>query len=243
MWVYGLHAVAALLARTEAPVHELLALEGRQDQRLRPLLVRAVARGVRVSFCPRQRLDELTDGARHQGVAARTEAAAPMDEHSLLAAVRSVPDPLLLVLDGVQDPHNLGACLRSAEAAGVLAVIAPRDHSAPLSPVARKAACGAAERLPYVTVANLARTFRALKEAGIWLLGADAGAPQAHTQAVLTGPLAIVLGGEGAGLRRLTLDACDFTAHIPMLGAAESLNVSVAAGVFLFEARRQRAGS
>jgi 23S rRNA (guanosine2251-2'-O)-methyltransferase len=183
----------------------------------------------------------LAEGVRHQGVIARVRRqAAKIDEHNLLSALTRTVNPLVLVLDGVQDPHNLGACLRSAAAAGALAVIVPRDNSAPLTPVARRAAAGAAESLPLVTVTNLARTLRDLKEAGVWIYGASHDAEASLYETDLRGPVALVLGGEGKGLRRLTREHCDGLFRIPMSGAVESLNVSVAAGISLFEVMRQR---
>jgi 23S rRNA (guanosine2251-2'-O)-methyltransferase len=165
----------------------------------------------------------------------------PLDDNSLLDLLDTLTDPpLLLILDGVQDPHNLGACMRTADAAGVHAVIAPKDRAAPLTETVQRIACGAAERLPFVQATNLARTLEQLKERGIWVVGTASEAEQTIYEVNLTGPLAIVVGFEGAGLRRLTRDKCDVLARIPMFGSVESLNVSVAAGVCLFEAVRQR---
>jgi 23S rRNA (guanosine2251-2'-O)-methyltransferase len=175
-------------------------------------------------------------------VAARVRAAAALDEdHLFQSLLPGIAGPaLLLVLDGVTDPHNLGACLRSADAFGAHAVVVPRDHSAPLNATARKAASGAADVVPLVSVTNLARTLRALQEAGVWIVGAAGEAAQALGSVDLKGPIALVLGAEGSGLRRLTREHCDFLAAIPLAGTVSSLNVSVAAGVFLYEAARQR---
>lgn len=178
-------------------------------------------------------------------MAARNEPEAPalepLDDHSLLELVDALAEPpFLLVLDQVQDPHNLGACLRSAEGAGVQAVVVPKDRSAPMTPTVRMVATGAAERVPVARVTNLARTLGELKERGVWLVGTDEDAPQLLWEVDLTGPLAIVMGSEGSGLRRLTREACDFMARLPMAGGVASLNVSVATGICLFEAVRQR---
>jgi len=180
----------------------------------------------------------------HQGVVAETGTAPGLGEKELPAFLEALEGPaFLLILDGVQDPHNLGACLRSANAAGVDAVIVPRDRSAPLNATARKVACGAAESLPVVRVTNLARTLRSIREAGVWVYGATGEAESTFYETDLSGPLALVLGGEGRGLRRLTREHCDGLLSIPMAGSISSLNVSVAAGIFLFEARRQRVES
>ena len=195
--------------------------------------------------CAKSDLDALTSG-RHQGVVARLqpgasrEAAGQTSESDLMAMVASAEQPLLLILDGVTDPHNLGACLRSADAAGVTAVIFPKDKSADINDVARKVASGAAETVPWVRVTNLARTLAQLKQAGVWVIGTSGDASDTLHDQDLTVPCAIVLGSEGTGMRRLTREACDFTVSLPMAGAVSSLNVSVAAGVCLFEAVRQR---
>jgi 23S rRNA (guanosine2251-2'-O)-methyltransferase len=188
---------------------------------------------------PRKRLDGFYGGGRHQGVVARVEVKSL--SHSLDEILDRVQGPpLLLLLDGVTDPHNLGACLRSADAAGVHAVILPKDRAAGITPVVHKVACGAVQTVPLFTVTNLARTLRLLKEAGIWLYGAAGDAGQDLYASDLQGPIALVLGSEGGGLRRLTRELCDYLVSIPMAGSVASLNVSVATGVLLFEARRQR---
>lgn len=243
--VYGIHAVDALLRRNAAGVLRLLVQQGRRDRRMAALLDLARNQGVAVESVPRRALDELVSG-RHQGVvaeaeASRGESANLWEEADLLRHIDGAgAPPLVLVLDGITDPHNLGACLRSADAAGVDAVVVPRDKAADLSPTARKVACGAAEVVPFVRVTNLARTLAALKERGVWLYGAAGEAEQSLYAADLTGPVALVLGAEGRGLRRLTREACDFLVHLPMVGSVSSLNVSVATGVCLFEVRRQR---
>ena len=242
--VFGLHAVGSLLQRDPARVSVLLALESRTDTRMTEVLQLAEKAKVPVRRVSRRELDELVAGVSHQGVVAETGTAPSLGEKELPAFLEALGGgAFLLVLDGVQDPHNLGACLRSANAAGVDAVIIPRDRSAPLNATARKVACGAAESLPVIRVTNLARTLRFLREAGIWIYGATGDAESSLYETDLCGPLALVLGGEGRGLRRLTREHCDGLLSIPMAGSISSLNVSVAAGVFLFEVRRQRARS
>lgn len=239
--VFGLHSVQALLKSAPQRVLELYCLQGRGDQRLQKLLKIAEAEGMSVQTMGRAKLDALSEGENHQGVVARCRPGEVHDEAFLLRLLESLGHtPLLLVLDGVTDPHNLGACLRSAEAAGVDAVIAPKDKSAGLSPVARKVASGAAEVLPFVPVTNLARTLKKLQDSGVWLVGAAGEADATLYQADLKGPIALVMGAEGEGLRRLTRETCDYLIKIPMAGSVSSLNVSVAAGVCLFEAVRQR---
>ena len=252
-YIYGIHAVDSLLRQNPAAVRMLWVQQGREDKRMARLLELARNQGVAVARKPRQALEELVSG-RHQGVVAELRDALPAGEGSgsnmwseadLLRALDDGEGPaLLLVLDGVTDPHNLGACLRSADAAGVDAVIVPRDRAADLSPVSRKVACGAAEVVPFVRVTNLARTLQALKERGVWLYGTAGEAQQSLYASDLTLPLALVMGAEGAGMRRLTREQCDFLVSLPMAGSVSSLNVSVASGICLFEARRQRlAGS
>ncbi len=238
--VYGLHSVQALLKSAPQRVNELLVLSGRQDQRLQKLLAAAAAADIRVRQVQRKELDKLVDG-NHQGVVAMSFPGELHDEKFLYQMVENLQQPaFLLVLDGVTDPHNLGACLRTAEAAGVHAVIAPKDNSASLTPTARKVSCGAAEILPYVPVTNLARCLRRLQELGVWLVGTAGEATQSVYQQDLRGSLALVMGAEGEGMRRLTRECCDGLVNIPMAGEVSSLNVSVASGVCLFEAVRQR---
>lgn len=247
-YIYGIHAVDALLRRNPAGIQRLLVRKGREDRRITELLALAQNQGVSCERLPGGELDALVAG-RHQGVVALTRASAAgdnlWDEATLLRRVdEGERAPLILVLDGITDPHNLGACLRSADAAGVDAVVVPKDKSADLTPAVRKVACGAAESVPFVRVTNVARTLAALKARGVWLYGAAGEASQSLYEADLSGAVALVMGAEGAGLRRLTREACDFLVHLPMAGSVSSLNVSVATGVCLFEARRQRlAGS
>ena len=240
-FVYGLHAVSAVLDRSPERLLELWLAQPRDDARIRDLQERARNVGVRVQSASGEALAKLVGDVVHQGAVASVRPLKGWDEHELLAALaQAAGEPLLLVLDGVTDPHNLGACLRTADAAGAHAVLIPKDRAAAVDGVVRKVAAGAAEFTPVATVTNLARTLDVLKERGIWVVGTDGEAPQTLYAADLKRPLALVLGAEGAGMRRLTRERCDFLVRIPMAGQVESLNVSVAAGVALFEARRQR---
>lgn len=239
--VIGLHAVQAVLEKQPERVEGLLLQKGRDDARIAGIEKLARAAGMVIERREARELDQLAGQGRHQGAIARLKPAGIQGEGFLDELLDRVgPQPFVLVLDGVQDPHNLGACLRSADAAGVHAVVVPRDRAAGLSPTVRKVASGAAETTPLVQVVNLARTLRHLKERGLWLVGAAGDADQDLYAADLKGPLALVMGSEGEGLRRLTREACDFLVRIPMRGTVESLNVSVATGVLLFEAVRQR---
>jgi len=243
--IAGLNSVRTALAHGAAAVQGLWVEKRRQDRRIKELLQLARESGVTVNLVSREELDRLADGANHQGVVAKINAPGARDEAALKDLVRGLDEaPFLLVLDGVQDPHNLGACLRSADAAGVHAVIAPKDRSVGLGPTVCKVACGAAESVPFVQVTNLARSLRWLQdEAGVWLTGTAGEAETSLYDQDLRGPLALVMGGEEKGMRRLTREACDSLVKLPMAGAVESLNVSVAAGICLFEAVRQRSAS
>jgi len=239
-WVYGLHSVLALLKTEPGRVLELRLLRGRQDQKLQKIQALAASHDIPVTWSSRDQLEALVDG-NHQGVIALCEPGEIRDEHYLYTLLDSMQrPPLVLVLDGVTDPHNLGACLRSADAAGVDAVIAPKDNSAGISPVVRKVACGAAETVPFIVVTNLARTLRELQNKGLWLVGTAGDAVQSLYASDLRGPLGLVMGAEEKGMRRLTRECCDLLVNLPMAGTVSSLNVSVAAGVCLFEAVRQR---
>ncbi len=240
--VFGIHAVDAALKRGSGHVSVVWIAQGADHKaRLRPIIDAAQQCGAPVKAVTREELDGLADSGRHQGVVARCRAVRHGDEGGLKEFLAGLAGPaFLLVLDGVQDPHNLGACLRSADAAGVQAVVVPRDRAAGLTAVVRKVASGAAETMPFFQVTNLARALRILKDAGVWVIGADGGTETSLYDIDLTGPLALVLGAEGGGMRRLTREHCDVLAKIPMAGQVESLNVSVAAGIFLFEAARQR---
>ncbi len=239
--VFGLHAVLALLSRQPERVIRLAILSERHDQKMQSLLDLAKQRNIKIELLSRAALDQLVHQANHQGVVAYCHPAKRYAEHDLPHLLENLTSPaFLLILDGIQDPHNLGACLRSADAAGVHAVIAPKDKSVGLTPAVCKVASGAAETVPFIQVTNLARTLRFLKEQNIWLFGAAGEAEQNIYQADLNVSLAIIMGAEGDGMRRLTREHCDLLLHIPMQGSVSSLNVSVATGVFLFEAVRQR---
>ena len=241
--IAGINPVVAALKANPQGITCLHVAAGAQNRRVKDIEMMAADLGVKVTTSPRHALDELAGMDRHQDVVAEVHKATVQGEgdlDELLDALET--DPFLLVLDGVQDPHNLGACLRTAEGAGVHAVIIPRDRAVGLTPVVRKTAAGAAESLPLVQVANLARCLRGLKARGIWLCGTSDAADVTVYQQDLKGPLALVMGSEGQGMRRLTAELCDFLVSIPMAGSVESLNVSVATGVTLYEAVRQRAG-
>ncbi len=242
-FIFGLHSVSAFLERNPQDVLELFVLKDREDQRMTPLIQQARKLGISVQFCQRKTLDEKVEGAQHQGVVAKARLSDAGDEHDLKRILDTQSQPFLLILDGITDPHNLGAILRSADAAGVHAVIAPKDRAAKLTAVVRKVACGAAEAVPFIAVTNLARTIRELKDAGVWVLGAAGETETTIYQASLKGPLALAMGAEGDGLRRLTKELCDGLVKIPMFGAVSSLNVSVATGICLYEAVRQRTSS
>jgi 23S rRNA (guanosine2251-2'-O)-methyltransferase len=241
--IYGMHAVRVMLERNAERVLTVRLAQRRDDPRAREIeeLARRNAR-------PLQRVDlhslrqQLGDVA-HQGVAAEITPLPPWSEDELLDALQTARAPLLLTLDGVQDPHNLGACLRTADACGALAVVVPRDRAAQLTPAVRKVAAGAADTTPVVAVTNLVRTLKLLKDAGLWIVAADAAATMRAREVDLTGPVVLVLGAEGTGLRQLTRQNCDFLVSLPQRGAVESLNVSVAAAMLLYEALRQRDAS
>ncbi len=240
-FIYGIHAVKAVLERDPIRFIEAYVLKGRQDERLMPVLNELTQIGVSIQQMNRKTLDDKARGANHQGIIAKVKPAKQLNENDLDSILSQHAQPLLLILDGVTDPHNLGACLRNADAAGVAAVIVPKDRSAPLTATVSKVACGAAETVPLVRVTNLARTMRSLQEQGIWIAGTAGEATHDIYQAKLDGPLAIVMGAEGDGMRRLTRETCDDLIKIPMAGSVSSLNVSVASGICLFEAVRQRA--
>jgi 23S rRNA (guanosine2251-2'-O)-methyltransferase len=238
--VFGLHAVRAVLQQHPERVSLLIVQKGRDDGRLAEITALAQAANVKIASRDAQELDRLAAGERHQGVCVQMRSVGVLGEGALDELLEKAQSPLLLVLDGVQDPHNLGACLRTADATGVAAVIVPRDRAAGMSPTVRKVASGAAETVPLIQVVNLARTLRWLKEREIWIVGTDDEAPKSLFETSLTGSMAMVLGAEGQGLRRLTKESCDALISIPMRGVVESLNVSVATGVVLYEAVRQR---
>ncbi|KHO64537.1 23S rRNA (guanosine(2251)-2'-O)-methyltransferase RlmB [Pseudomonas flexibilis] len=238
--VYGVHAVEALLRHHPKRVKQLWVAEGRQDPRIQALLSLAEAHRVNVGQRERRELDEWAEGV-HQGVVAEVSPSQVWGENMLDELLERNEGPaLLLVLDGVTDPHNLGACLRTADAAGAQAVIVPKDKSATLNATVRKVACGAAEVIPLVAVTNLSRTLEKLQKKGLWIVGTAGEADKDLYDLDLTGPTVLVMGAEGKGMRRLTREHCDFLARLPMAGSVSSLNVSVATGVCLFEALRQR---
>ena len=240
-WLYGVHAVRAVLEQSGSQVTALWLDEGRIKGPLRQIARLAWERGLVPCPIRREELEAFAPGARHQGVIARYLPPIGLTEEKLFALVDNLAEPpLLLLLDGIQDPHNLGACLRTAEAAGVHAVVAPKDRAVGLTAAVRKVASGAAERVPFASVTNLARVMEKLQERGLWLIGTAAEGEKSLYTVDLRGPLGLVLGAEGRGLRRLTCNHCDHIAAIPLRGQVGSLNVSVAAGICLFEARRQR---
>ena len=237
----GIHSVDTALERAPEQIALVMVAAECRNPRVRKLEQRAREQGVQVVTESRAVLDRRSDDQRHQDILAEFQADNLFTEKELPALLDSIGEPaLILVLDGVQDPHNLGACLRTAEAAGAGLVVLPKDKSARLTPAARRAASGAAETLPILFATNLARTLKALKESGIWLAGTTDQAEQSLFEADLGGPLALVMGSEGKGMRRLTAELCDFHVRIPMQGTVASLNVSVATAVCLYEIVRQR---
>jgi 23S rRNA (guanosine2251-2'-O)-methyltransferase len=239
--VFGFHAVLSRVRADPSSVLEIFLDETRNDARGRDLAAAAERAGVKLMRVPTKRLDGFYGGGRHQGVVARIEIKSAADTVGELLESLQGP-PLLLVLDGVTDPHNLGDCLRVANAAGANAVIAPRDRAAGITPAVSKVASGAAEATPYIMVTNLARTIAEIKEKNVWVIGADERAEKTLYEADLPDSIAWVLGAEGEGMRRLTRESCDLLVKIPMLGEVESLNVSVSAGICLFESVRRRKG-
>jgi len=238
--VFGIHAVQALLDSDPQRFQEVFILKGREDRRLQTLVKALEAQGIVIQVANKQMLDAKSEGAVHQGIIARVKPGRQYQEGDLPDLLASLDNPFLLILDGVTDPHNLGACMRSADAAGVHAIIVPKDRSAALNATAKKVASGAAEHVPLIRVTNLARTMRVLQEANVWIVGTAGEADHTLYQSKMTGPMALVMGAEGEGMRRLTREHCDELISIPMAGSVSSLNVSVATGVCLFEAVRQR---
>ncbi|ANN67692.1 23S rRNA (guanosine(2251)-2'-O)-methyltransferase RlmB [Bordetella bronchialis] len=237
----GFHAVVARLRHAPSSIKEIYVEASRRDKRMASLVEQAATAGCKVHPVPAERLEGLARGTRHQGVVALAEPAQlAVDVDEVLDVIDG--PAFLLVLDGVTDPHNLGACLRTADAAGVHAVIAPRDRAVGLNATVQRVACGAADTVPYIMVTNLARTMRQLKERDIWLVGTDDQATTPLHGVDARRPMAWVMGAEGEGMRRLTRETCDELVHIPMLGSVESLNVSVASAVCLYETVRQRQG-
>jgi 23S rRNA (guanosine2251-2'-O)-methyltransferase len=242
--LFGFHAVGVRLKTSPSSVLEIYFDSSRRDARMRQFIERAKEAGVRLIEADGLRLSKLAGSHGHQGVAARVDPVAQVHSlDDLLDTLEGHEAPLILVLDGVTDPHNLGACLRVADGAGVHAVIAPKDHAVGINATVAKVASGAAETVPYFMVTNLARTLNELKERNIWVIGTSGDASKTLYQVDMKGPIALVLGAEGPGMRQLTRKTCDELVSIPMCGGVESLNVSVASGVCLYEARRQRSQS
>lgn len=238
--IYGLHAVQSVIRHQSETVKVLFYDKKRNDQRLMQVLEMAKKQGIHCTPTNKAQLDDKADGERHQGIL--IEAVDKQQNQSLNELIENLSEPaFLLVLDGVTDPHNLGACLRTAEAAGVHAVIYPKDKSAGINSTVRKVACGAAEVIPTYAVTNLARTLQEIQQLGVWVIGTAGEAEQSLYEMDLSGPMALVMGAEGDGMRRLTREHCDYLAKLPMAGTVSSLNVSVATGVCLFEMVRQRA--
>jgi 23S rRNA (guanosine2251-2'-O)-methyltransferase len=243
-FIFGFHAVAAILEKSPERILQIYSQEGRQDKRLQAIIELAKNQAIPLQTVAKIKLDKWTEDAQHQGIVAEAKCLTHKSEKNLFSLLADLADrekpPFLLLLDEVQDPHNLGACLRSANAAGVDAVVLTQDRSVGITPIVRKISAGAAEVTPVFTVTNLATTLRELKKAGIWIYGLDGSAEKPLYELDLKGPLGLVLGAEGKGLRRLTRELCDGLLAIPMQGSVESLNVSVATGICLFEALRQR---
>lgn len=240
-WIYGIHAVSAALQRDSQSLLEIRIDQKRNDQRFRGLLDSVDGLDKKIRYVSKGDLDALVDGANHQGIAALCQGDPAIEEHDLIPLIeRAGRQTFLLILDGVQDPHNLGACLRTADAAGVTAVIVPKDKAVGLTPTVRKVACGAAESVPFVQVTNLARTLKDIQQAGVWVVGLAGETDKTIYEYAFEGAIAVILGAEEKGLRRLTREHCDALVKIPMQGQVESLNVSVACGISLFEVLRQR---
>lgn len=239
--IYGIHAVTSALENFPERIQRLYVLYGREDQRIQDILYLAQDNRIPVQTLSRPELDQLAGNNQHQGIIAEYQSERDLTENDLFEILENIDEPpFLLVLDGIQDPHNLGACIRTANAAGVHAVLAPKDRNVALTPTARKVASGAAEITPFISVTNLARTLRQLREQNIWIYGLADEATDSLYETDLQGGVALVLGAEGEGLRRLTREHCDMLLAIPMAGDVSSLNVSVATGVCLFEVVRQR---
>lgn len=242
-FVYGVHAVSALLANPHRVTKKLFVSQDRVDKRIQDLLDKAIEAGVSIEKLSLQQINQHFAEFTHQGVVASASALPDYNESHLLALFESSKSPsLILILDGVTDPHNLGACLRSADATGVDFVVIPKDKNASITPVVSKVACGAAESIPLVRVTNLARSMEILKEQGVWIYGAAGEADSSLYQIDCKGSMAVVMGAEGEGLRRLTRERCDGLFSLPMIGSVDSLNVSVATAVSLYEVLRQRSG-
>jgi len=244
-WIYGIHAVENLLLQQPERIKEIRFQEGRDDKKIKRLGQLCRDKSITAQTVARKEIDQLFKSSQervvHQGVVAYAKVTRAQDENGLYSLVENLNEPaLLIVLDGITDPHNLGACLRSADAAGAHALIMPKDKSAPLNATVSKVACGAAENIPVYSVTNLARTLQKLQDKGVWIFGTAGEAEHTIYEQDLTIPAAIIMGAEGEGMRRLTREHCDFLVKLPMSGVVSSLNVSVATGVCLYEAVRQR---
>ncbi len=239
--LFGMHAVEAVIVRSPERFIEIYALKGRQDDRVTSIIDKARKHGISVQFMTRNVLDNKAGDNHHQGIIARVQVAPALTEADLADLItNSKKPPFILILDGVTDPHNLGAVMRSADAAGVTAIVVPKDNSTKITPTVQKVACGAAETVPFIQVTNLARTMRFLQQENIWIFGTAGETEQTLYDTKFKGPIAIAMGAEGTGLRRLTREHCDELIKIPMVGSVSSLNVSVATGICLFEVIRQR---
>ena len=239
-YIYGIHALESVIEREPERLIELFVLKGKDEKSVHNIVSQARRFGASVQFCQRKTLDDMVESAQHQGVVAKVKPGKVYNEHDLAQLVEAHKQPFLLILDGVTDPHNLGACLRTADGAGVHAVIVPKDNSASLTPVVGKVACGAAEVIPLIQVTNLARTMRDLQDMGVWIMGTAGEAEKNIYDCKISGPIALVMGAEDKGMRRLTREHCDELIKLPMAGSVSSLNVSVATGVCLYEIVRQR---
>ncbi len=239
-FIYGIHSIKSVLEKNANSITLIYKQKDQRNTRVEELLQLAKTAGIPIKTHSASELDDLTQHANHQGIVALSEPLRAYDEQDLFALVEQHPDCLLLILDGVTDPHNLGACLRTADAAGVHAVIAPKDRAAGLTPVARKVASGAAEVIPFIQVTNLARTMQKLRDNGVWIYGTDSEADKSLYEQEFKGKIALVMGAEGEGMRRLTREQCDFLISLAMTGTVASLNVSVATGVCLYEIMRQK---
>lgn len=247
-FLYGIHSVEAVLENEPERILEVMIAKGRSDDRINTIVNLARSNGISVQFVHRKTLDEKSNGEQNQGLLARAKPARVLVEADLDKILEDVQSakaatPFLLVLDGVTDPHNLGACLRNADAAGVQAIIVPKDNAVGVTPVVRKVAVGAAETVPLIQVTNLTRTLKHIQQQGVWVIGTAGEAQQLIFDCKLQGPIALVMGAEGKGMRRLTRETCDELVKLPMAGSVSSLNVSVATGICLYEIVRQRAGA
>ncbi|MBA3662474.1 MAG: 23S rRNA (guanosine(2251)-2'-O)-methyltransferase RlmB [Gammaproteobacteria bacterium] len=240
-WVYGLHSLESILTVDPSRILHLYVQETRRDDKTQRLAQLSQKQGIAISYVSRDVLDSMTKDGNHQGIAALCKPMRMLNENNIEEILQAAPQPaLILVLDGVQDPHNLGAIFRTADATGVAAIIAPKDNAVSITPTVTKVASGAVASVPFIQVTNLVRTLEILKTAGFWIYGTDDAVKETLYDLKLQGSIALVLGAEGKGLRRLTREHCDVLVNIPMLGRISSLNVSVAAGVCLYEIVRQR---